>query len=166
MKTKSFSIIISIILAASLTSCNQKTIDVKAQEVTPAGLKWYSFENAMKVNETAKKKVLVAVYTSWCKWCKMMDAKTFTDPEVVDYLNDNFVLVKFNAERKDPVEFKGETFELKRMGRRSTNALAIKMLNGRLGYPTLVYMDSDFNKIRTSPGYKTPDKLLNELRTL
>ncbi len=165
MNMKFLLAILSLLIALSIISWYQRP-DVEALETTSAGLKWYSFENAMAVNEKAKKKVLVDVYTSWCKWCKVMDAKTFTDPEVVDYLNDNFVLVKFNAERTDPVDFKGETFELKRVGRRGTNALAIKMLNGRLGYPTLVYMDSDFNKIRASPGYKTPDKLLNELRTL
>ena len=162
---KSIIIACSLILAFSLTSCNQQS-SIEVQELTEAGLKWYSFENAMKINKKAQKKVLVDVYTSWCGWCKRMDKNTFTNPEVVEYLNDNFVLVKFNAEIQEPIQFKGETYELKRMGRRGTNALAIKLLNGRLGYPSLVYMDSQFNKIKTSPGYKTPDKLLNELKTL
>lgn len=166
MNYRILSLTVSFVLALSLTSCNQDMANVEVLEETPAGLKWYTLENAMLVNKSAKKKVLVDVYTSWCGWCKVMDKKTFTNPEVVEYLNENFVLVKFNAEVKEPVEFKGETFEFKKMGRRGANGLAIKMLDGRLAYPSLVYLDSDFNKIRTSPGYKTPDKLLNELKTL
>ena len=161
-------LLITSLLSFSLamTSCNQDMANVEVLEETAAGLKWYDFENAMLVNKKEKKKILVDVYTSWCGWCKVMDKKTFTNPEVVEYLNENFVLVKFNAEVKEPIEFKGEQYEFKRMGRRGANALAIKMLDGRLAYPSLVYMDPEFNKIRTSPGYKTPDKLLNELKTL
>jgi len=40
------------------------------------------------------------------------------------------------------------------------------MLNGRLGYPSMVYLDENLNKIRVSPGYKKPDQLLAELRGL
>jgi len=150
-----------------MTSCNQSASNgAIVLEETEAGLKWYDFENAMAVNKTAQKKVLVDVYTSWCGWCKVMDKKTFTDPEVVNYLNENFVLVKFNAEIKEPIEYKGQTYQFKKMGRRGANGLAIQLLNGRLAYPSLVYLDADFNKLKTSPGYKTPEKLLRELRTL
>ena len=95
-----------------------------------------------------------------------MDKKTFTDPEVVQYLNENFVLVKFNAERRDPVSFQGESYEWVNAGRKGVNKLAMKMMNGRLAYPTIVYLDSNLEKITSSPGYKKPDQLLQELRVL
>ena len=167
MDSKILSLIIGFTFALSMTSCNQNSTNgAIVLEETEAGLKWYNFENAMAVNKIAKKKVLVDIYTSWCGWCKVMDKKTFTDPEVVQYLNDNFVLVKFNAEMKEPIEYQGQTYEFKKMGRRGANALAIQMLNGRLAYPSLVYLDSNFKKIKISPGYKKPDQLLNELRAL
>jgi len=161
------SIVFALFAFIAFNACNQSKAQLAdALEVTPAGLTWYDFDNAMKAVDGSDKKVLVDVYTSWCGWCKVMDRQTFTDPEVVDYLNENFVLVKFNAETKDPIEFKGQTYTFKPMGRRGANGLAVQLLNGRLGYPTLVYLDSDFNKIRSSPGFKKPEQLLSELRTL
>ena len=162
-------VLLFLFFASSIThfSCQQRdALVADALEVTPAGLTWYDFENAVKANKKANKKILVDVYTSWCGWCKVMDRQTFTDPDVVDYLNENFVLVKFNAETKDPIDFKGQTYNFKPMGRRGANGLAVQLLNGRLGYPTLVYLDSDFNKIKASPGFKRPEQLLNELKTL
>lgn len=163
-------IFIALLFASSvfyITSCNQiNATNAVAIEETPAGLKWYDFENAMELNKKEKKKVLVDMYTSWCGWCKVMDRQTFTDPEVVDYLNEHFILIKFNAETKEPVEFKGQTYQFKPMGRRGANGLAIQMLNGRLAYPSLVYLDADFNKIKVSPGFKKPQQLLDELRAL
>ena len=50
--------------------------------------------------------------------------------------------------------------------RRGVNKLAMKMMNGRLGYPTLVYLDSNLNKIKSIPGYKKPDELLRDLQLL
>ncbi len=150
------------------SACNNSTggnTGVEAYEVTEAGLSWYKIEDLDKMN-IGDKKVLVDMYTSWCGWCKVMDKKTFTDPEVVNYLNENFVLVKFNAERRDPVSFQGETYEWINAGRKGVNKLAMKMMNGRMAYPTIVYLDSNLEQITASPGYKKPDQLLQELRVL
>ncbi|MEE9373901.1 MAG: DUF255 domain-containing protein [Saprospiraceae bacterium] len=162
-------ILIALFISSTIViqSCNQiSASNAIAIEETEAGLMWYDFENAIEINKKARKKILVDVYTSWCGWCKVMDKQTFTDPDVVKYLNENFTLIKFNAETKEPIEFKGQTYEFKQMGRRGANGLAIQMLNGRLGYPSLVYFDADFNKIKVSPGFKKPEQLLEELRAL
>jgi thioredoxin-related protein len=165
-----FRLLIALLFIGSvilINACNHiNASNVVAIEETTAGLKWYDFENAMELNKKAKKKVLVDMYTSWCGWCKVMDRQTFTDPEVVEYLNENFILIKFNAETREPVEYKGQTYTFKPMGRRGANGLAIQMLNGRLAYPSLVYLDADFNKLKVSPGFKKPQQLLSELKAL
>jgi len=170
MKTIFFIITASAMLAF-YSSCNiagasSTDLGVTAYQTTPEGLSWYSIEDLDKMKNLDGKKVMVDMYTSWCGWCKVMDKKTFTDKAVIDYLNEHFVLVKFNAEQREPVTFKGETYEWVKTGRKGVNKLAMKMMSGRLGYPTMVYLDSDKEVIKSSPGYKTPDQLLKELKVL
>jgi len=163
-------LIILFALSAILFSCNQSptspTDDFTAKEVTPEGLAWYNIEDLDKMTDLGGKKVLVDMYTSWCGWCKVMDKKTFTDPEVVTYLNENYVLIKFNAEQREPITFKGETYEWTKRGRNGTNQLALKMMSGRAAYPTMVYLDENREVIQSVPGYKKPDQLLADLRKL
>ena len=169
---KILTLILAAFLAVSIyTSCNTAEASssmkgIEAYQTTPEGLSWYAIDDLDKMTDLNGKKVMIDMYTTWCGWCKVMDKKTFTDPAVIEYLNENFVLVKFNAEQREPVTFQGETYEWMPAGRRGVNKLALKLMNGRMGYPTMVYLDSNLNKIKSVPGYKTPEQLLGELKVL
>jgi len=134
-------------------------------EVTKTGgeIAWMSWAEAIEKNKTDKKKVFIDMYTDWCGWCKKMDASTFKDPTVAKYLNDNFHAVKFDAEQKEPITFRGQTYEFTKAGRRGAHGLAVALLNGRLGYPSFVYLDENMDGISVSPGFKKADGLMNEL---
>uniref|UniRef100_A0A3Q2YUK7 Spermatogenesis-associated protein 20-like TRX domain-containing protein n=1 Tax=Hippocampus comes TaxID=109280 RepID=A0A3Q2YUK7_HIPCM len=58
----------------------------------------------MTKNEGNTKKVFIDIYTDWCGWCKKMDKDTFQNPEVAAYMNENFLMVKMDAEGKDPID--------------------------------------------------------------
>jgi len=128
------------------------------------GLTWYTWEEAVAANAKEPRKILVDVYTDWCGWCKRMDATTFKDEKVMDYLSKNFYAVKFDAEQKEEIVFDGNTFKFKPYGRRGAHELAIALLNGRMSYPSIVYLDESFEIITKSPGYKQADAIMKELR--
>ena len=79
-------------------------------------------------------------------------------------MNENFYPVKFDAEQKEAITVKGKTYEWVNGGRRGVNTLAYALLNGRLSYPSVVYLTENLESIRVSPGYKTPDQILPELQ--
>jgi uncharacterized protein YyaL (SSP411 family) len=130
----------------------------------PAGaeLKWYTWEEAYELNKTKPKKVLVDVYTDWCGWCKRMDKATYTDSAVVAYLQQNFYPVKFNAEQKADIQFNGYKFTYDAASK--VHTLASSLLDGKLGYPTVVYLNEKYERIMISPGYKEPKDMMTELR--
>ena len=70
-------------------------------------INWLSMEEALAMNEKKPRKMLVDVYTNWCGPCKRMNSTTFVHPFIVDYVNDNYYAVKFNAEGIDTIQFKG-----------------------------------------------------------
>ena len=137
----------------------------QAEEAT--AITWLSWEEATEAMAEEPRMMFIDVYTEWCGWCKRMDANTFTDPAVIEYMNDNFYAVKFDAEGREDADFKGRTLVYRAdVGRRGVHELAYVLLNGRLGYPSFVYLDQEQNSVKVSPGYKTPDVLLSEMQSI
>ena len=124
--------------------------------VTSQEIEWISFEDAvaMTQNEGNTKKVFIDVYTDWCGWCKKMDKDTFQNPRVAAYMQENFYMVKFNAEGKDPINYDGKTFEFVPSGRRGYHQLAAALLQNRLSYPTVVFLDENMKLLSPVPGYQ------------
>ncbi len=127
-------------------------------------INWMTWDEAVKANTKTGKKIFIDFYTDWCGWCKRMDATTFSDPEVAKYINANFHPVKFDAEQKEPIEFQGTTFTYRASGRRGVHMLAAELLNGKLGYPSYVYLTPTYERILISPGYKPVDDMKKELK--
>ena len=73
---------------------------------------WVSFEQAVKLQKTNPKNIMMDVYTEWCGPCKMMDKNTFENPLIAKFLNDNFYAVKFNAEGTEKVSYNGKVYGL------------------------------------------------------
>lgn len=118
-------------------------------------VKWISFEEAVKANTETPKLVMVDTYTDWCGWCKRMDATTFKDPKVVAYLGEHFYSVKFDAEQKETLFFKGHEFKYIENGRRGYHQMAYSLLDGKMSYPSIVFLDEEMNRITISPGYQS-----------
>jgi uncharacterized protein YyaL (SSP411 family) len=130
-------------------------------------LKWYTWDEAVALQKTAPKKMMIDMYTDWCGWCKRMDATTFSDPTIVAYLQENFYPVKFDAEQKGTIQFNQYTFKyLAPEGGqgRGVHELAYSLLEGKLGYPSIVYLTPNFERILISPGYKDTTGMMLELK--
>ena len=127
-------------------------------------IKWYTLEEAIEANKLDKKKFAIDIYTDWCHWCKVMDKKTFTDSEVISYINQHFYPIKFDGEYKGNILFKGKEYKFVNAGRRGINTLAYYLLDGRAAYPTIVYLDENLEKVKVSPGFKNPFQMMEELK--
>lgn len=114
-------------------------------------VEWLSIEEVQKRMKKKPKKIVVDVYTDWCGWCKKMDKATFSTPEVSKQLTDKFYAVKFNAEQTENIIFNNKVYGYN--SRSKTHDLAIELLNGRLGYPTVVYLNEKLEVIQSVPGY-------------
>ena len=131
-------------------------------ETKQEGIKWMTFSQAVTKSQQQRKKVFIDFYTSWCGWCKKMDATTFVDPAIVAYMEKNFYSVKFNAETRDTIFFKDKAYIFR--PEYKANEFAAQMLNGSMSYPTSVYLDEDLNEIGPVPGYLTAEQLLPVLK--
>ena len=88
--------IIFFLLITSSIFAQNNVASTKKHEV-----EWLTIQEAFTRTQKEPRKTIVDVYTAWCGWCKVMDKQTYTNPEVIDYLNKNFYCIHFNAERTD-----------------------------------------------------------------
>lgn len=137
-------IILSIVLQATL---------LPAQEEAKEEINWITIEEAYALSQQNPKKIIVDIYTDWCGWCKRMDATTYSNPVIVKYINENYYAVKFDAEQKEDVTIMGTTFKFVGEGRRGYHELAAALLQGKMSYPTTVFLDDNFQMIQPIPGY-------------
>lgn len=150
------------LFAVTLFVLNSAYAKVKHALVTDSDIKWTTIDQAISDTKSNHKKfILVDLYTDWCGWCKKMDENTFQDGGVVSLMNENFTAVKFNAETATPVIFNGKSYNFIKTGARGANQLALDLgsVGGKLGYPTLIVLDENGNKLQAFPGFKDVETL-------
>lgn len=123
-----------------------------------ATVKWYSIEEAVAIAQKSPRPIFVDAYTDWCGWCKKLDKDTFSNPVIAEVLNTKYYAVKFDAEGKEPVTFQGRKF-VNDGSLGKTHQLAYALLQGKLGYPSLVFLTAGSELITPVSGYKTPAQL-------
>ena len=135
------------------------TIQGADMKTNAAQIEWLSWDEAVKRMEKEPRKIMIDVYTDWCGWCKKMDATTMKDPMIAQLMNENWYAVKMDGEQKEDIEFKGRTYKFVAQGRRGYHELPAEMMNGRMSYPTLVFLDENYGVIQPLPGYRQAPEL-------
>lgn len=125
-------------------------------------IEWMTMDEALAAQKDVPKKIFMDVYTKWCGPCKLLDKNTFSNKDVIKFVNANYYPVKFNAEGTEEITYQDFTYtnpnyQPERKGRNATHFFADAL---RLtGYPSLVFFEENGNLIQALPGYKTPQEL-------
>jgi thioredoxin-related protein len=139
------------LLTFSLFFLNKESHTLQAAPASKGGIKWMDFDEAQAKMKVEPKKVFVDIYTTWCGWCKVMDKKTFANKYVIEYMNENFYCIKYNAETKSEIEFMGKKYAYNQ--KYKANDLAIELMKGQLSFPTSIFFDENFVNGQPIPGY-------------
>lgn len=103
-------------------------------------LKTVDFNSLDSLTAKENRTVVVFIHTDWCKICHQMLHTSFKDDQVIKSLNEQFYFVKFNAETREDITYKGHTFKYKPTGNKTgVHELAEQLgtIDGKLNYPTL-----------------------------
>ena len=159
---KKLTIVLLTILLAGNSVMAQNSKTTKKTTAKPAAtaeaekpkkeIHWITDFNELQAKmQQEPKKVYIDMYTDWCGWCKKMDASTFSNPAVINYMNANFYCVKFNAERQDKIVFQGKEYQFDPNAK--ANTLAVELIKGEMMYPTAVIMMENFQNPVPLKGY-------------
>ena len=88
-------------------------LPVRAEAQT---MRWTAFENLNDSLRKERRPLLIFIHTDWCKYCKMMEVKTFTDSTLVQTLNQHFYCLDLNAEQNKTLPFLNRKYRFKPSG--------------------------------------------------
>ncbi len=121
---------------------------------SPSDPLWRGWDAGLREASTARRPVLVNVYTDWCGWCKRMDRDVYARSDVRDYLSRKFVAVRLNAEASDAASYEGKAYTERSLASRFRVS----------GYPTTVFLGANGGHLANVPGYIPADRFLLLLR--
>lgn len=113
-------------------------------------LNWLSYNEGLALAEKESKYVLIDFYTDWCGYCKKMDKETYSNEKVKGILNENFVVVKVNAESDNKVIENGKEITERELAK----------LYQVTGYPTTWFLESNHSRIAPLPGYVAAERFV------
>ena len=113
-----------------------------AQQVAANEIPWSTdIEGSLQQAASTGQPVLLEFTADWCMYCKRMEKTTFVDPRVVNFVNQNYVAVRIDADEHKQL----------------VADLDIK------GLPAILVVSPTLQIIERIPGFQTPDALLAKL---
>jgi thioredoxin-related protein len=152
-------LIVLAAVSAGYAFTNIKNTPALSSNEDNSAVNWLTWDQAIKQLEADKaagkkgKKIFVDVYTDWCGWCKKMEKETFQQPKIAQYLNQHFYPVKLDAEQKADILFGGTTFKFIAQGNRGYHELAAALLDNKMSYPTVIFLNERVELMQRVPGY-------------
>lgn len=140
-------LLLTLVFSAISCEAAKKNVPAKGGAATEAEGQWLSFDQALAKAKAEKKFVVVDFYTDWCKWCKVLDQKTYPDPAVQAIIAKSFVLAKVNPEKDGSSQY---------LGRTVSNADLAQEFKVQ-GFPTTVYLDQDGALCGSFAGFVPPE---------
>ena len=122
-------------------------------------VKEYSVKEVEQLQKKKPKKVLVTFNTEFCNTCRVMNATTFVDTSIANYINKNFYLINFRATSTDTILFKNEKYYNTLINNYPLHTLALKFTNNRLTFPSLCLLDEQMNLIDVLNFYQSPEHI-------
>jgi thiol:disulfide interchange protein len=134
-------LLVAGLLVLSVCQAGQEEKEPKEAVKKPAKKELFSDLNYTKALAQAKKDdklVMLDFTTSWCGWCKKLNADTFSQAKVQQFLLDKAISIKVDGDKEQDL---------------------VKKYSVR-GYPTLVFVDADGKEVGRIVGYRPPDLFL------
>ncbi len=68
-------------------------------------IQWFPWgTEAFAAAQAQNKPVLLDIGAVWCHWCHVMDGESYENPDLADFLNQNFVCIKVDRDERPDVD--------------------------------------------------------------
>ena len=131
---------------------SQKAKDDKTALPDTTKINWIAYDKGLEQAKESGKHILVDFTAKWCGYCKKMEKETFSDPEVIKFLNTHFINVKVDGDAPTELNVNGYKITESNLARAEYRVT---------GYPTFWFLKSTAERIAPVPGYVPKDRFLD-----
>lgn len=125
--------IVILLCVFAFTACkSKKNAGVSEKKTGVEFVKSATLSDVLDKATAENKLVFVDFYTSWCLPCKLMDQDVFPDRRLGEFMNENFISYKVNAEEG--------------------NGTSLAKIYNIEGFPTLLFLDNKGNVLERKLG--------------
>ncbi|MEL6867623.1 MAG: thioredoxin family protein [Bacteroidota bacterium] len=150
------SLLMTTITAFQYPPSNPNEQRLGATSKKAVSIKWLSLEEALEKSEKAPKKIFLYIHKAYCGWCQHMDKSTLSEASNINYLNENFYPVRFDAEFEGSIKFGDKVFKPRKKDGKSFHEFADYIAMGHVSTPTIAFLDKELNVLQAMAGYKDP----------
>ncbi len=90
---------------------------------------WNWCDEALSTAKLQNKPIFLSIGYSSCHWCTVMEGEAFSDLEIAEYMNANFLPIKVDREERPDID--------------SIYMQALQMMSGQGGWPLNVFLSPD-----------------------
>jgi len=130
----------AIWMMIALAACLAVPIWGAGRSAATETIEWHGYEEGMNLSSAQNRSALIDFSTSWCSWCKKMDADTYSDARVIEVAR-RFVCIRVDGDMRGDLVAR----------------------YGVDGYPTTVFLDQNGTVSHSVVGYKGPDEFLKDM---
>ncbi len=128
----------------------------QSQIMTRLLVKWKTLDEALELNKTQKRKIILNLYNYNRVSCTLMRTNTFNQPQVADYINKNFYPISIDVFTKDTLEIFGQKY-INENQPYKYHQLPIAALEGKMNFPVFLILDENLKVLEKVTGYLTPE---------
>jgi thioredoxin-related protein len=102
------------------------------------------YKKALETAKTKEKPLFIMLYADWCPHCNLMKKEVFSDPNVMDFLKENYVCIWKNIEKEE--------------------GLALKNKYNTKSLPTFLFLDSNETLLYALKGEMKTTEFMTEVK--
>lgn len=133
-------------LIFTLNSCSQETKRQDHYEIAKQKhIQWQNFsDDIFQKAKREHKFVLLNLHANWCHWCHVMDDSTYSNPKVIEYLEQHYISTSEDHDLRTDLAERYRAY----------------------GWPATIVFDAEGNEIVKRAGYIPPENFLRLLKAI
>ena len=120
-----------------------EAVAIAAPQITQVNFFEGTWEELLEYSKKENRPFFVDVYTEWCGPCKLMSKFTFTDSQVAELANANFIAYQIDAEKGEGIDI-ADDFKVR-------------------AFPTVLFFNAEGKSIGKVVGYYDAERFLGAL---